>query len=157
MPYLTSSILDNTLDIPLSMPATEIRMGDWLVMATVKLVAPYKLTYDYVTLSLLNSSVDESLIANSNRISGNLGLVYLALRKDYTGGSPGASGAKDIFGLSASGSYQRPGEPLVLTEEGTYSWIVANNMQASSSSTIPAATSIDFRIAVTGIVRQELS
>lgn len=156
MALLTQQYLTSTLDVPIALPATELRQGDWLVVASVKAVSPMKLRFRLLNLGILSSSVTVSQISNSNRVYGNLGLVYVALRKDYSGESPGSAGALDVFAITAEGVYTRPDTLLELTDEGTYSWVVANNMQASDSSTIPASTSIDFRVSVSGVARVEM-
>lgn len=156
MPYLTENQLASTLDLPVALPATELRQGDWLVIASISVVSPMRLRFRQLNLSLLSCSVNTSLIANSNRIYGNLGFVYIALRKDYSGESPGSADAKDVFGVTALGTYARPGDELILTESGVYSFVIANNMKASASSSVPTDTEINFRVAVTGMARLEM-
>lgn len=156
MPYLTENQLAATLDIPIALPSTELRQGDWLVIATTKVVTPMRLRFRYLSLSLLSCTVNTSLISNSNRIYGNLGFVYIALRKDYSGESPGSADAQDIVSVTALGTYNRPDTELVLDAEGAYSWIIANNMRANASSSIPTDTDINFRVAVTGMARLEM-
>ena len=154
MPFLTEEVLRSTVDLPVTLPATEIKQGDWLVVATTKLVAPMQLSYAHVTLSLLGCSVNTGLIGADNRINGSLGLVYLALRRDYAGEAPDAAGALDTVALTALGTYARPDTSVVVaTTPGVYSWIIANNMKASSTSSVDPATSIDFRVALTGMAR----
>lgn len=156
MPYLTENQLASTLDIPIALPATELRQGDWLVIATTKIVTPMRLRFRYLDLSLLSCTVATSQIGNINRIYGNLGFVYVALRKDYSGESPGSAGAQDVFGVTALGTYARPGSEVLLDTEGTYSWVLANNMRADASSSVPTDTDINFRVAVTGMARLEM-
>lgn len=156
MPYLTENQLASTLDIPLALPATELRQGDWLVIATTKVVTPMRLRFRYLDLSLLSCTVAIGQISNINRIYGNLGFVYIALRKDYSGEAPGSAGALDVFGVTALGTYSRPGSEVVLDTEGTYSWVLANNMRADANSSIPTDTDINFRVAVTGMARLEM-
>jgi len=156
MSYLTESKLANVIDIPVGLPLTELKMGDWVIVSSFKLISPMKITYQHVNLQLTSCSVDTGLIAASNRVFGNLGLAYLALRLNYSAGSPGASGALDSFSISALGSFNRSGPVVTLTTPGIYSWIVANNMQPSSSSAVPTSSSIDFKLSVTGAARLEL-
>lgn len=158
MAYLTEDRLDSVLDIPVSLPATDVVQGDWLIVTTVKVVAPMTLTYRWCNLQLISSSVDVAQIANINRVYGNLGLAYLALRLNYTAGNPGASGALDALVVTGIGVAVRDQDnPLVLTTPGTYSLVLANNMKPDSTSTIPASTSIDFRLLVSGMIRLDLS
>lgn len=159
MAYITENQLSNTVDIPVALPATSLRMGDWLVVAAVKVIAPMRLTYRYANLQLLSANVDMSLITSGNKIYGNLGLVYLALRYNYTNGSPGAAGGLDVLVNSSVGDVTRDtAVSIVMTEPGVYSWVLANNMRPSTdvSPLISPSTSIDFRAAVTASARFEL-
>lgn len=154
MAYLTENALASTFDLPVTLPATELKQGDFLLLATIKVTTGMTIRWKHVNINLVSCSVDTGLIAASNRIYGNLGLVYLALRKDYVSESPGASGALDIFGVTALGTYARPAtSEVVIVEPGTYSWLIANNMQPSNSSSVPASTSIDFTLGVSGVAR----
>lgn len=153
MAFLTEAALANIVDLPVALPATEIKQGDWLVVASVKIVEPMRLEYRYATLSLYASSVSLGQIDASNLVLGSLGLVYLALRRDYAGEQPGASSALDIVALTAQGSYARPGNAVILTTPGTYSWIVVNNTRPSNTSAINPAVDITFRVGVTGSAR----
>ena len=156
MSFLTDNRLANVYDMPVALPATELRQGDWLVIATLKVVESMRVTWKHVNLSLLSCSVDTSLITSGNRVAGNLGLVYLTLRKDYAGDNPNAAEALDVFGVSTLGTFVRPTTPeVVIVEPGDYAWVVANNMQPSSSSSVPSSSSIDFFVSVSGIARLE--
>lgn len=158
MGYLTEKRLESTLDIPVSLPATDLVQGDWLVVATVKIVSPMRLTYRWCNLQLLSSSVDVSQISSVNKIYGNLGLAYLALRLNYTGGNPGVSGALDALVVTGLGvAVRNQDDPLTLAVPGTYSLVLANNMKPDSLSAIPASTSIDFRLVVSGQLRLDLN
>ena len=159
MAYLTENQLTNTMDMPIAVPSTDLRMGDWVVVSSIKVVAPMKLSYKLANIQLSASTVDPALITASNKIYGNLGLVYLTLRKDYLSGSPGVAGGLDALVANALGITQRNTTVTVqITTAGVYSWIIANNMQPSTDTVplIPVSSSIDFRVAVTGSVRLEL-
>ena len=160
MAYLTESQLSNTMDIPISLPSTDLQKGDWLIVASVAVVSPMLLTYKFLNLDLLSSTVDITQIQAVNQTYGNLGLAYVALWLNYTSGSPGAAGALDVVTADALGSFQRDtSNVLTLTQPGVYSWIVANNCQASSDPTsiISPSTSIDYTLSVTGQVRLALT
>ncbi len=157
MSYLTDNKLRNVVDLPIALPNTTLKQGDWIVVATVKLVAPQRLSMRSLNLQLLEATVDTSLITTGNRIVPNLGLVYLVLRKDYASGTPGATGGLDYMYLEDIGIVVRSTVPVILTAPGNYSLICANNMQASTDSTVPTSTSIDFKVLVTGQFRLELS
>jgi hypothetical protein len=172
MALLTENKVAKTLDIPVNLPATELKMGDWLVVSSVKITAPMKLTYWYMTLQMLSSTVSIVDIVDANKISPALDLAFLGLYRDYSSGHPSATPALDVVrireAVSAVGDcipitdalgqfiVVRSSPVLYFTTPGVYSFIIANNMQASSSSTIPATTSIDFQLCVTGQIRLEL-
>lgn len=158
MAYLTESKLASVLDLPVALSSTELKMGDWLLVATVKIAAPMLLTVRYLNIQILASTVDVTKITNTNRIYGNLGIAYVALRKDYVSGNPGAPGAIETLAAYDLGITARDtNSPIFITTPGTYSWLVANNTKADTNSTIPASTSIDFKLSITGTARLDLS
>ena len=158
MAYLTESKLASVLDLPVSLSSTELKMGDWLLVSTVRIVQPMLLTVRYLNIQLLSCNVDVTKIANVNKIYGNLGLCYIALRLDYTSGNPGLPGAVETLVASDLGITARnTASPLLITVPGTYSWLVANNMKADATSTISTSTSIDFKLCITGQARLDLS
>jgi hypothetical protein len=160
MSYLTESQLASTLDVPVALAATELKMGDWLLLSTVVIVQPMVLTVTWLNMQLVSASVDVAQITNSNLIYGNLGLAYVALRLNYTsGGDPGLPGAVETLVATALGVTARDyTSPLVVTAPGTYSWLVANNMQIDpNNQAISPSTSIDFKLCVTGQARIDLS
>jgi hypothetical protein len=173
MAFLTENTIAKTLDLPINLPATELKMGDWLTVATIKLVYPMKLAYRFMTLQMLSSSVSTDLITAVNKVSPSLDLAFLGLYLNYSSGHPGTQPALDVVKIretesaavdcvpvnELSGQFITVRtEPLVeYTTPGVYSFILANNMQASSESAIPTTTSIDFRLCATGQVRLYLS
>ena len=158
MSYLTESKLASVLDLPVSLSSTELKMGDWLLVSTVEIVQPMLLTVRYLNIQLLWCNAGVAKIANVNKIYGNLGLCYVALRRDYTSGSPGLPGAVETLVASDLGITARnTAAPLFVTVPGTYSWLVANNMKADATSNISTSTSIDFKLSITGQVRLDLS
>lgn len=156
MGFLTESKLANVIDMPVSLPTTEIKQGDWLVIASVKITAPQRLRMRFLNFRLVSADVDIADITASNKISGSLGLAYVALRRDYQSGSPGTAGALEVLQINDLGLVERPTDETIYVTPGVYSWIVANNMQPSDESTIPTSTEINLRLAVTGQVRLEL-
>ena len=155
MSYLTEAKLANTADIGISLPATELKQGDWLVLSSVKLVTPMRLTFKFLNIQIVSATVDIDDISNSNKVFGNLGLVFVTLRRDYVGGNPGEAGGLDAIVATSIGVTPRTGTQVKFTTPGFYSWVVANNTQPSSEEgvVIPATTSIDFRVCVTGTAR----
>jgi hypothetical protein len=173
MAFLTENTLAKSLDLPINLPSTELKMGDWLTVATIKLVFPMKLSYRFMTLQMLSSNVTTSDIVAANKISPSLDLAFIGLYLNYSSGHPGLQPALDVTKIRETESAnvdcipvnELSGQfitvrtaPLVeFTTPGVYSFIIANNMQASSDSTIPTTTSIDFHLCATGQIRLELS
>jgi len=159
MAYLTENVVSNVLDLPIALSSTDLRMGDWLVVSVVRIVSPMRLTYRLCNIAITASTVDTALITSGNKIYGNNGLVYLALRRNYISGDPGAAGGLDNLVAYTLGVYSHDlAQPVVIIAAGVYSWVIANNMQPSADTTpvIPTSTSIDFRLSVTGSIRLEL-
>jgi len=143
--------------MPIALPDTTIKQGDYLIIATIKLLAAQRLTLRAMAMQLFDSSVDVNSITSANKIIPNLGLAYVVLRQDYQSGVPGATGGLDFLYANALGVAVRNLTPVVMTTPASYSVIVANNMQSSSNSAVPASSSIDFKIIVTGQWRLELT
>jgi hypothetical protein len=173
MAFLTENTLSKTLDLPINLPSTELKMGDWLIVSTIKLVYPMRLSYRFMTLQMLSSSVTTSDIVAANKVSPSLDLAFMGIYLNYSSGHPGTQPALDVVKIRESQSAaidcvpvnELSGqfitvrtEPLVeYSSPGVYTFIIANNMQASTDSTIPTTTSIDFRLCATGQIRLELS
>lgn len=156
MAYITTTQLTNIIDVPIQLPSTELKMGDWLIVGTVKIATPQRLRYRFLNLQLHSSNVDIANISATNKILGNLGYAYVALRRDYSAGNPGSAGGLEVLNISEIGLVERSTVETIYTTPGRYSWIVANNMQPSSTSAIPTSTEINFRLSLTGQVRFEL-
>ncbi len=157
MAYLTERKLANTLDAPINLPTTEIKMGDWVVVATIALISPARFTYRFMNLNLVSSSFDTTKITPSNLIVPGFGFVYLGLFFNYVSGDPGGLPPLDVVETSTIGVVHRGGNPLVLTSPGTYSWIAVNNIQFNSQNALLTQTdSADFKLSCTGQCRVEL-
>lgn len=160
MSYLTQSKLDSVVDLPIALPSTTLQQGDWIVVASVEILSPMTLTYRYSNLTIVDASVDTSLIEAVNKIYSNLGLVYMALWLNYSSGtSPGAAGAADVLIATDIGTVERDTNSTVtLARPGVYSWIIANNCQPSGDplSNLDPSLSIDFTVTATGMVRLDL-
>lgn len=157
MAYITDAKLRSTVDLPIALPNTTLKQGDYLVVATVKLGTAMRLTLTSMNLQVLTSTVDVSKVDPTNLVVPNLGLVYVVLRQDYASGTPGATGALDYIFLTGVGVVSRTQVPVVLTTPANYSILVANNTQPSTTSEISSSASIDFEVIVTGQFRQELT
>jgi hypothetical protein len=157
MAFLTERKLANTLDIPVNLPATEIKMGDWLVIASIRLTAPSKLTYRMLHLNFIGSSLDLSKIAAVNRLNANGGLCYVGLYANYVSGDPATATALDMVPATEFGVITRSANPIVLSTPATYSWIAVNNIQWNAgNASLSVQDSADFKLSATGQCRIEL-
>jgi hypothetical protein len=160
MGYLTESQLDSIIEMPISLSATSLKMGDWLIVGSIKIQQPMRLTVRMLNLQVLTSTADVEALDPTNLVYGNLGLVYVVMRKDYMSGTPGASGGVDSLIATSVGYFVRDiTVPIAVTDPGVYSWIIANNTQPSTANSpgVPIGTSIDFEVALTGSARLELN
>jgi len=157
MSYLTETKLSNTLDVPVNLPTTELKMGDWLVIATVKIVSPTLLTYRMMNFNFVSSALPLANVTSSNLIVPNFGLCYVGLYLNYTAGDPSTLAALDVLQSNSFGVQMRTATPIVTSTEGTYSWIVVNNVQYNSqNSLISTNDSADFTLSCCGQARIEL-
>lgn len=153
MSLLTENKLLSVFDLPIALPATTLKQGDWLTVATVKLGAGQALSIKSLTLQLIAATVTVADIDPTNLVVPNLGLAYVVVRQNYVSGSPSAAGAFDTLSISDLGAVSRSELPLVITETGYYSVVVVNNLQASTASAISTATAIDLDVCITGQFR----
>ncbi len=156
MSYLTERKLANTLDIPVALPSTELKQGDWIVIATVKVTSPMKLSLRALHFQLLASSVDPADIDVSNKVSPALGFAYVALYSNYSSSAPSTLVSLDALVADDLGVFTRSTSALEITTPGFYSILAVNNMKSSTSGDIDPTTSINFRVLVTGQVRLDL-
>lgn len=157
MAYLTERKLSNTLDIPVNLPTTEIKMGDWIVIATVKIDAPTRLTYRMLNMNFVSSTVDLNDLTSDNRIVPNFGLCYVGLYFNYTSGDPSGLPALDVVQTSNLGIIARTATPIVTAVPGTYSWLAVNNIQFSDQNALlTTGDSADFTLNCVGQARLEL-
>lgn len=157
MAYLTERKLSNTLDIPVNLPATEIKMGDWIVIATISLVTPAKLTYQMMNLNFISSTFALGNLTPYNLVDANGSFCYVGLYLNYVSGSPGTAIALDLLKAGSFGVFTRTANPVVTVQPGTYSWIAVNNIQYSDQNALlTTSDSADFTLCCTGQGRIEL-
>jgi hypothetical protein len=157
MPFITERVLANTLDVPISLPTTEIRMADWLLIATVSIATPTKLTYRVLNLSFLNATVALNTLTPQNLINASNGYCYVGMYLNYVSGDPSLVTALDILPATGLGNFTRTANPVVALNPGTYSWLAVNNIQYSDQNALlPLGTSADFQLCITGQCRLEL-
>ncbi len=156
MAYLTEQNLANTLDIPVALPSVELNQGDWIVVATVRVTTPMRLTLRSMCLHVLGSTVDPAAVVPDNKVIPALGSVYVGLYQNYSASSPSTIVSLDVLSANAIGVFTRPTSALVITTPGYYSVLAVNNTKSSTQGTIDPATLINFKLLVTGQIRLEL-
>ena len=57
MSYITDKQLEDRIDLPISLPVTEVKRNSWLVLATYAIAAPMKLNFRFLQLQLMNAVV----------------------------------------------------------------------------------------------------
>lgn len=158
MSYLTESKLANTLDVPVALPTTEIKMGDWVVIATQRLFAGQKLTYRMMNFNFVSTTFDLTKITAANLIIPNFGMCYVGLYLNYVSGDPGVLTGLDVVSATATGVVNRSGNPFITSTAGTYSWIAVNNVTYSANNALLTPNdSADFKLCATGQCRVELT
>lgn len=157
MAYLTERKLSNTLDVPVNLPTTEVKMGDWLVIGTVQIAAPTRLTYRMANLNFVSSTVALANILPANLIVPNFGLCYIGLFFNYGSGDPSLLAALDVLQANSFGVTVRSAPPIVTDIAGTYSWVMVNNVQFSSQNALLSQSeSADFTLSCVGQARLEI-
>lgn len=157
MSFLTERKMANTLDVPIALPATELKMSDWLVIATIKLTAPSRLSVRMLHFNFISSTVDLQNITTVNYINSSMGLCYVGLFLNYTNGDPSQLTKLDKVSASSLGVFTRLGNPLIISTPGTYTWLAVNNVQYNNQNPYLTVTdSADFRMSCTGQWRIEL-
>lgn len=141
MPYVTDSQLATMADLSTGLPATELRPGDWVVVAQIYLPAGAKLAWKWAFLQMYSSTgTGPSLVTSGNGGSGSgnggssLGVAYAVLSDSYTGSlsTAGVAGGR----LDLPNSLTAPANPVTLNPAVSitvpsggrnYTVIVANN------------------------------
>lgn len=152
MPYITEKQFDDQLDLPISLPLTEIEPADWIILTTNRITNPQQFTFRWLELQLVSISGVTTPLVTVGR-----GLVYVALFKNFPplsspgGQVPVGNFATDLIQISAVGVAQRsPTTSLVVTEppatSDVYNFVIANN-------TVNAT----LRVSVNGSVRMQLN
>lgn len=157
MGYLTERKLSNTLDAPVSLAASELKMGDWLVISTIVLTEPSRVIFRMLNLNFISSTLALSNILPVNLVTPNFGLLYIGLFANYISGDPSSLPALDVVSANNFGVAQRTAPPVVISVPGTYSWIAVNNVQFNNQNALLSASdSADFTLNVVGQARLEL-
>lgn len=167
--FLTTENLEAIVDLPVSLPLTQVRAADWLVVATFKLVAGQKLTFNTMNLAVIDASIagvnlplgDQCNQFNIKKVNNSFGIAYIGIAKNYSvttnpSGITWSGTASDIISASSVGVYTRSASAasLELTDAGDYSFVLVNNCAASLSEvSSDELYNVDMRLVVSAQVR----
>ena len=174
---ITEQTYATTLDLPINLPSTQLKQGDWLTVASVVISAPMQLVYTALTLQMTGTTINSVLdVAQSNKINPSLDLAFLGVFLNFDDTThPANQTALDVLIIrdaqmlaldcvpvtATQGQLisTRTAAPLTFETPGVYSWVIANNMKPSTDANpaIPVSTSIDFNLCATGTVRLQLA
>lgn len=140
MSYITESELRRRVALPIALPLTELKQNDWLVLATVKLLAGMNASYKWLSLQVTDYTVTEvdsadpcaaAALALNNTA---FGIAYLAIYKTYSPSSDPSTltyigASTDVVTVSTTGISNRDTSlpDLTVTDAGEYSWVLVNN------------------------------
>ncbi len=154
MPYLTQRQLDSTVDLPVSLPITDLYPEEWLVISTAQISAPQTLTLRWLQAWILTaddpaavSSSDGSVTVRADSdgncvfppqapelITPGLGLAFVGLYRGFDPlRSPAFQAAQEapllIGGITSVPpvSAIRDLTPVTYAASGAYSFVICNN------------------------------
>lgn len=166
--YVTSSQLDSIIDLPVSLPLTDLAPTEWLVVSTVSIATPRAFTVRWVQVYLAQM-VDPSLaegaviLPNSSGtcdiptqvpeiVTPGLGLAWLGLYRNFDPlRLPVFQAAQEaVVQIGDANSVPpviaiRSLNPITYAAAGSYSFVIVNN-----------TTNRLLKLAVTGQVRVNL-
>lgn len=168
MSYVTTGLLDSMLDLPVSLPLTDLYPSEWLIAATISISTPRAFTVRWLQAHLVvmqdPSTVEGAVILpNSsgtcdipvqvpNLITPNLGLAWLGLYRNFDPLKlPVFQAAQEaVLQVGEVSSVlpvfaTRSLTPTTYAAPGAYSFVIVNNTDNRL-----------LRVAVTGQVRVNL-
>jgi hypothetical protein len=170
--FLTTQELESIIDLPISMPSTLIRSGDWLVVATFSLSEGQTLVYKDMNLTVTSASiagVDLPLGNQCNQfniklLNNSYGISYIGIAKDFSATTDPQSvtwvgTAADVISASSVGTYVRASSAteLEITEPGFYSVVIVNNCESTTSTvTTSQLYNVDLKMIVSSQIRLKL-
>jgi hypothetical protein len=170
--FLTTQELDSVIDLPISMPSTLVRSGDWLVVASFNLLSGQTLLYKDMNLTVLSASIDGVDLALGNQcnqfniklLNNSYGISYVGIAKDFSATSDPQSvtwigSAADVISADSVGTYVRSSSAteLEITESGVYSVVVVNNCESTTSTqTTSQLYNVDLKMIVSSQIRLKL-
>lgn len=160
MSYITDKQLEDRIDLPIALPATEVKRNSWLVVATYAVQAPMKLSFRFLQLQLIAAEVvggeegDTETEFSSQLINPSKGLCYCAIYQGYAlenpATLPNVGTLNDIIVADKVGIFSRPtATPLVIDGPAVsnhYSIVLANNTDNT-----------DLKLVLNGHIRLDLN
>jgi len=170
--FLTTQELESVIDLPISMPNTLLRSGDWLVVASFNLAEGQTLVYKDMNLTVISASIAGVDLALGNEcnqfniklLNNSYGISYIGIAKDFSVTTDPQSvawvgTAADVISAVSVGTYTRPSSAieLLITESGIYSVVLVNNCESTTSSvTTSQLYNVDLRMVVSSQIRLKL-
>lgn len=148
--YLTQSRLDSLLDLPISLPLTEIAPNEWIIISTIQVNTPQAFTYQFMQVSLssvLNQDVGVDSLSGGPSLNGlypfpgiptyvvpNLGLAFVGLYRSFDAlTAPASQAAQEAPTVLLAQNNTLPvytsrvATPATYPTPGAYSVVVCNN------------------------------
>ena len=170
--FLTTQQLESVIDLPISMPSTLVRSGDWLVVASFNLQSGQTLTYKDMNLAVLSASIagvdlplaDQCSQFNIKLINNSYGISYVGIAKNFSVTSDPqdvtwVGTAADVVSANSVGMYTRPSSAtqLEISESGLYSVVVVNNCESTTSTTTTSQLyNVDLKTVISSQIRLNL-
>jgi len=146
MPLVTEYRLAELVHLPVQLPSTQLPVGAWLAVASVRVVDGQQLRFRFLQLSLLeletSDSADECGVTSSHLMNEAFpagGLAAVLLIKDWVPSlEPWGQTVLDLVTVPVDLTMASKLVPpvtvvrgtdtvLTLSEPGVYSWVVLNN------------------------------
>lgn len=168
MAYVTTSILDSVLDLPVSLPLTDLYPDEWLIVSTVSIASPRAFTVRWLQVhlvQLVDPSLQEGSVILPNSagtcdipsqvpviVTPNQGLAWLGLYRNFDPMKlPSFQAAQEAVLQIGDATtvppiyVARSLTPTTYAAAGSYSFVIVNNTSNRM-----------LRLAVTGQVRLNL-
>lgn len=150
MSFITSKTLENSLDLPVSLPQTKVEKTDWLVISSVLITEKQNFTLKWLQLHLLGAISTGACATGQCSIDvAGWGIAYVGLFKDFdpTQKPQLQSGLVERLIVGDANTIPpiiavRPISPSGVYGPGRYSFVAGNN-----------TTDCDLRIVVSGSIK----
>lgn len=168
MSYVTTKVLDSLIDLPVSLPLTDLYPNEWLVVSTISIAAPRAFTVRWLQVHLvqiLDPSLVEGAVIYPNSsgtcdipsqvpsiITPGMGLAWLGLYRNFDPMKlPSFQAAQEAVVQVGDAATVPPIyaarslTPVTFAADGAYSFVIVNNTSNRM-----------LRLAVTGQARLNL-